>query len=321
MATDSERGGRGAENGESTRYPTHSLAWGNNLSSAAIPESLAVSNMPTDSSISDDPGTILDTWDRVPNAATGANQPHDVPAARPASPRVKEVLYSSTYRWAAPRIVICDEGSLEEGETFYVRSERVAIGRAKGDIVIGHDVAMSGSHAEIVRRDAGGKHSWVLQDLGSSNGTFARVRTVTLQPGLVIHLGSRRYRFDVPVAVQPVATQPDQLPTMLVVDLASLSADVLPALVESAPAAGAPPHRHAFRSTRVTVGRPECGNAIEIDDLCLAANHAVITRDVTGAWQLEARPSLNGVWVKVDSVTLTDNCLFQCGEQRFRFRS
>jgi hypothetical protein len=43
-------------------------------------------------------------------------------------------------------------------------------------------------------------------------------------------------------------------------------------------------------------------------------------RDSSGVWQLESQPSLNGIWVKVDAVTVTDNCFFQCGEQRFGFR-
>jgi hypothetical protein len=67
-------------------------------------------------------------------------------------------------------------------------------------------------------------------------------------------------------------------------------------------------------------GRPGFSNDIEIHCLCLAKTHAVVTRDVSGVWQLEAQPSLNGVWVKVDAIQLTDNCHFQCGEQRFRFR-
>ena len=70
----------------------------------------------------------------------------------------------------------------------------------------------------------------------------------------------------------------------------------------------------------MTIGRPACGNDIEIDDLCLARTHAVVTRDVGGAWQMEALPSVNGGWVRVDAIRLVNNCHFQCGEQRFWFR-
>lgn len=272
--------------------------------------------MPQDSSISDDPGTILESYDRVPSPASAAV----VPAARPAVSPAEEVLYTSTYRWAAPRIVICDEGTLEEGEIFYVRSEKVAIGRAKGDIVIGHDVAMSATHAEIVRRDTGRQHVWVLRDLGSSNGTFARARTMILHPGLTIQLGSKRYRFERPAAAQTDMTAPTDPGTTLMGASGNTSADAFPALVETSSAAIGNSIRHEFRATSMAIGRPRCGNDIEIDDPCLAANHAVVTQDMNGAWHLEAKPSLNGIWVKVDSIRLTDNCLFQCGEQRFRFR-
>ncbi|MFM8494702.1 MAG: hypothetical protein ACKOEM_04145, partial [Planctomycetia bacterium] len=79
--------------------------------------------MAEDSSISDDPGTILDTYESVlarlpgPPAAV-------VPVARSAA-AVKEVLYKSPYRWKAPRILICDDDSLEEGELVHVRSDKI----------------------------------------------------------------------------------------------------------------------------------------------------------------------------------------------------
>jgi len=271
--------------------------------------------MPDDSSISDDPGTILDSYASVPRPLPPAAVAKPIPPAL----QTEEILYRSVYRWNAPRILICDEGSLDEGETVYVRSDKIVIGRAKGDIVIGHDVAMSGSHAEIARRDSGGRHAWKLRDLGSSNGTLVRARNVTLRPGIVLQLGSKRYRFEMPNAAALGIDGAEEPKTTLLADMKNLPTDILPGLVENAPTSGTTAARYPFRSTRITIGRPRCGNDIEIDDLCLAGNHAVVTRDVSGAWQLEARPSLNGVWVKVDVVTLTDNCLFQCGEQRFRF--
>lgn len=271
--------------------------------------------MPDESLISDDPGTILESYVSVPRALPPAAAAKSISSPSPA----EEVLYRSVYRWTAPRILICDDGSLDDGETFYVRSDKAVIGRAKGDIVISHDVAMSGSHAEIARRDSGGKHSWKLKDLGSSNGTLVRARSVTLRPGMVLQLGTKRYRFELPQAVAPGADGVGEPKTTLLADMKNTPADMLPALVESAPASGVAAARYAFRSTRITIGRPRCGNDIEVEDLCLAGTHAVVTRDVSGVWQIEAKPSLNGVWVKVDAVTLSDNCLFQCGEQRFRF--
>lgn len=261
--------------------------------------------MQDDSSISDDPGTILDSYASVPRAL----------------PATEEVLYRSPYRWAAPQILICDDGSLDEGETFYVRSDKIVIGRITGDIAIGHDIAMSGSHAEIARRDAGGEIAWVLRDLGSSNGTFVRVSKVTLKPGITIQLGSKRYRFEVPGAPQVGTTADSADPgTAMLTTLQALTTDLLPALVEHTMAGGGQPVRLPFRATRLTIGRPGRGNHIELDDLCLAGLHAIATRDVSGVWKLESQPSLNGIWVKVNAIPLKDNCHFQCGEQRFRFQ-
>ena len=280
--------------------------------------------MPNDFPISDDPGTILDSLP-IPT--------HELPAARsvftgpPASPpkpappeAVEEVLYRSPYRYAAPRITICNDGSLEDGEVVHVRSDRMVIGRSKGDILIPHDVAMSASHAEIARVDVGGKHAWVVRDLDSSNGTLVRCRAVTLRTGMTLLIGAKRYRFEVPTSsVSPSSDATLDPKTALVDDLASTRADSLPALIETTPTDDKTPRRHPFRSTRQAIGRPGFGNDIELDDLCVAKVHAVVTRDASGVWQINSQPSLNGIWVKIDAIKLTNNCLFQCGEQRFRF--
>lgn len=275
--------------------------------------------MADDSSISDDPGTILDSYDSIlknlPAAPAVA-----IPAARRTPLPVEEVLYKSPYRWKAPRVLICDDDSLEDGETVHVRSDKVVIGRTKGDIMIAHDVAMSATHAEVSRQDSGGRHGWVLRDLGSSNGTLVRAKTVTLKPTTTVLIGSKRYRFEQPSVAKQAGDQEREPGTSLLADLGITPVDALPALVETVTPGGSTPARHPFKTTRVRIGRPGFGNEIEIDDLCLAGTHAIVTRDYSGAWQIEAQPSLNGIWVKVDAIKLVDNCLFQCGEQRFRFR-
>jgi len=275
-----------------------------------------------DDFISDDPGTILDSYASVPLAVPPAPVAPPPPAPAPSlpPPAFDEIPYRSPYRWTAPRVVICDDGSLEQGETVYVRSDKLVIGRTKGDIVIPHDVAMSGSHAEIARREYRGKYEWVLRDLGSSNGTLVRVRAVTLKPGVTIMLGSKRYRFELSQPGVPHPASDSEPSTALLSELRSPAPDTFPALVENVLPGGGMATRLPLRTSLITVGRSGYGNGIDLDDPCIAKYHAVITRDLTGAWQLESQPSLNGVWVKVDSIRLTDNCSFQCGEQRFRFR-
>jgi len=274
--------------------------------------------------ISDDPGTILDSYQNVPrplppSPAPGPRPPGVQPGLQPAPPPVEEVLYRSPYRWTAPRIVICDDGSLEDGEMVHVRTERICIGRTKGDIVVGHDVAMSSLHAEIVRADCGGKPGWVLRDLGSSNGTLARVRAVALRPGLTVLIGSKRFRFDPPTG-KSATSRLDEPATAMIADFGGPASEAHPALLEI-PGPNAPAgRRFPLARPRLTIGRPGRGHDIELDDPCVAALHAILTRDYSGAWQMEAQPSLNGLWVRIEAVKLIDNSLFQCGEQRFRFR-
>ena len=67
------------------------------------------------------------------------------------------------------------------------------------------------------------------------------------------------------------------------------------------------------------MGRPRCGNDIELDDPLIAMYHGQIFLKPDGIWRLEAKPSKNGVWVQVRSIGLSGSCRFQCGEQRFLF--
>ena len=281
--------------------------------------------MSNNQSISDDPGTILDSLPISSGKVADARKAFAGPPV-PASiksmpgPRADEVLYRSPYRSTAPRITICDDGTLDEGEVVYVRSERIVIGRSKGDLLIPHDVAMSASHAEVARVDVGGKHAWVLRDLGSSNGTLARCRSVTLRPGMTLLIGTKRYRFEASPSPASLSRDDDaDHKTATFDDLNKARADAPPALVESSLTGDKTPRRYPLESQRVAIGRPGFGNDVGLDDMCVAKVHAIISRDKKGVWQLESQPSLNGVWVKIDAVRLTDGCLFQCGEQRFRF--
>jgi hypothetical protein len=54
------------------------------------------------------------------------------------------------------------------------------------------------------------------------------------------------------------------------------------------------------------------------DDPFVEPRHARLYRDAKGAWHAQNNKSPNGLWVKVPQITVTDSCLFQIGEQRFR---
>jgi len=63
-----------------------------------------------------------------------------------------------------------------DGSAFPVFGEALVLGRERGDIVFPEDGYVSGTHARISLREAPGGHQPILADLGSSNGTFLRLR-------------------------------------------------------------------------------------------------------------------------------------------------
>lgn len=78
-------------------------------------------------------------------------------------------------------------------DVYHLTRSEVVLGREHGDIVFSDDEFMSRRHA-AVRARAGG---FELEDLGSSNGTFLRLRTHhPLSPGEMIRLGDELLRFE-----------------------------------------------------------------------------------------------------------------------------
>lgn len=68
--------------------------------------------------------------------------------------------------------------------------EPLIIGRKRGDLLL-DDPLVSGTHAQLVPKDDG----WVIQDLGSTNGTLVDgrlIREQVLQPGAEIAIGNSR---------------------------------------------------------------------------------------------------------------------------------
>jgi len=70
------------------------------------------------------------------------------------------------------------------------QSEPLVIGRKNGELLL-DDPLVSGTHAQLVFRNDG----WVVQDLGSTNGTMIDgrlVRDAQLRPGAELAIGSHR---------------------------------------------------------------------------------------------------------------------------------
>ena len=84
-------------------------------------------------------------------------------------------------------------GPDRSGESFVLRGSEVFIGRERGDIRFPLDGYVSGSHAVVAK----GNGQASLRDLGSSNGTFVRLRTKRpLRRGDFMLVGQQLLRFE-----------------------------------------------------------------------------------------------------------------------------
>jgi pSer/pThr/pTyr-binding forkhead associated (FHA) protein len=86
-------------------------------------------------------------------------------------------------------------------DVFHVRKAEMVIGRESGDIVFTDDPFLSRRHAVLrvhgLNPASPREPTFGLADLGSSNGTFLRIRDeVRLQPGTHFRIGQQLLRFD-----------------------------------------------------------------------------------------------------------------------------
>ncbi|MCA9588317.1 MAG: FHA domain-containing protein, partial [Myxococcales bacterium] len=110
---------------------------------------------------------------------------------------------------AAPRYARLSQRSVEgmTRDVYYVRKAETVLGRESGDVVFTEDPFLSRRHAALrlvgddgapLANGAGGRRARLaLVDLGSSNGTFVRVRgDVTLRAGDQFRVGQQLFRVD-----------------------------------------------------------------------------------------------------------------------------
>jgi pSer/pThr/pTyr-binding forkhead associated (FHA) protein len=243
----------------------------------------------------------------VPPTATAATSEQDTTAYRP------------TLRPSMALLYVLDD-SEDSGEILRIRTNSFVIGRVDGNLVIPHDGGISGRHAEITRRPGHGEHCWYLKDLQSTNGTFVRASTVTLSHEQEFLIGSRRFRYELPATPQQhAAAEPEDNATRKWESLSgTLPSGLQPVIVDVSP--GRPGRRFALREQENWLGRDPSQSSIVVDDPTVDRRHARIYRDDKNRWVIANARSRNGLWARIQEVSLGRGGFFQCGEQRFFFK-
>ncbi len=231
-------------------------------------------------------------------------------------PEAETQPFRATHRPSIAHLVVLDDGD-DSGETIRIRGDRFAIGRADGDLIIPHDNAISGRHAEITRRFENGQFHWYLSDLQSRNGTFVRVSRTLLTSQQEIMLGSRVYRLETigPQSAAEPQGAPNATRKWSIADAAEAGSIGAAVLVEQSQTGAN--KRFPLSGAEQWIGRDPRQCSIVVDDPMVNPRHARLYRDARGRWQIENAQSLNGLWLRISELPLGRGGQFQCGEQRF----
>lgn len=265
------------------------------------------------------PATVLESVDELRQLIARRETVKE--AAGPAgAPAEDTVILRPAVRPSMAILQVLDDDQ-ESGESIRIRADRFVIGRSDGDLVIPHDGAMSGRHAEIARQLRNGRYVWVLKDLQSSNGTFVRAQSVHLHDGQELIIGSRRYRFRGPLIGQSGSAPPSTPPTTRKWsgNLAGDDVRAAFAALVSLDAQGDGTETPLI-SAEYWVGRDPAQSTIVLDDRHVSPRHARLYRNSQGDWRLQNARSLNGIWVRIQEISVDRGGHFLCGEQRFTIR-
>jgi len=117
--------------------------------------------------------------------------PGSIPTAPAASPNRTAVLTSSLERAPAAASLFLLDANDRETERYELRGVETCFGRSKGDYTFPDDPYVSTMHARIRLQE----NQYFLEDLGSTNGTFARIRKRALaHDGDTVMIGQQLLR-------------------------------------------------------------------------------------------------------------------------------
>jgi pSer/pThr/pTyr-binding forkhead associated (FHA) protein len=215
---------------------------------------------------------------------------------------------------------VVDDGSVDDGEWFRLRTPNLTVGRAQGDIILAHDSLISSQHLEISLRTVEGRYRVYLRDLDSRNGSFIRANRVFLRDGQELLLGSRRYAFSAG-STNTAETGSDTAEAGSTrgwqagspADMAKL----LPALQETGTDEAEAKARFPLMNEDQLLGSdPQACAVVLTGDPFVSRVHARIHRDPRGRWAIENQKSMNGIWVRFSEIAIDTTGEVQIGEQR-----
>ena len=219
---------------------------------------------------------------------------HPIVHRRPRQAEDTAMVYRPYSRPATLVVCLLDDGETKEGEQFRIRKPSFVIGRSEGDIVLPYDRSMSGKHVEIRLVPAGdGRFNFEIRDLNTTNGTFARATKAIVEDKQQFLIGSRRYQLH---RAEPNSQELDHV-------------------VELSPKGKG--KKFPLRRSSVYIGRDPLKCALVIlGDPFISPVHAKLKRDSQNRWTIRNLGSKNGVWLRVNELTLNSGGVFQVGSQR-----
>ncbi len=208
-------------------------------------------------------------------------------------------------------VAILKDGS--DGRVYGLKVDVTDVGRTEGDVVLSDDPYLSPRHARILRRG----ERWILRDLDSVNGVYARIREpVELVDGDMLLIGQQVLRFET-LSDGELPLGPATLRGVLAFGTPEVSR-VARLVQYTTEGIGRDVH-YLYRDETV-IGR-ENGDIVFTDDPFLSRRHAAFTVDrAARRFVLRDLGSSNGTAIRFRGErVLEPGDQFRIGRHLFRF--